>query len=143
MAPAKWRPVLSAAQIDLLKEHLDGRFGLDALWLFGSEARGSAGPFSDIDLAGLFRRRPSALDVLDERAALGALLGRGIDLVDLERVSPIVAMQVFRRGRLVADANPRRRHQAVSSAVSRYEDLHIVRREAVRAMLARIRNGRS
>jgi uncharacterized protein YutE (UPF0331/DUF86 family)/predicted nucleotidyltransferase len=118
MTPAKWRPVLSAAQIDLLTEHLDGRFGLDALWLFGSEAMGSAGPFSDIDLAGLFRRRPSALDVLDQRAVLGALLGRDIDLVDLERVSPIVAMQVFRRGRLLADANPRRRHQAVSSAVA-------------------------
>jgi len=46
MAPAKWRPVLSAAQIDLIKEHLDGHFGLDALWLFGSEAVGSVGPFS-------------------------------------------------------------------------------------------------
>ena len=143
MAPAKWRPVLSAAQIDLIKEHLDGRFGLDALWLFGSEAMGSAGPFSDIDLAGLFRRRPSALDLLEARHALGALLERDVDLVDLERISPIVAMQVFRHGRLLVDANPGRRHQAVSSAASRYEDLRIVRREAERAMLARIRDGRS
>ena len=143
MAPEKWRPVLSAAQIDPIKEHLDRRFGLDALWLFGSEAIGSAGPFSDIDLAGLFRSRPSALDLLEARGALGALLGRDVDLVDLERVSPIVAMQVLRHGRLLVDANPRRRHQAVSSAASRYEDLRIVRREAERAMLARIRNGRS
>lgn len=137
------RPVLSSAQIDTIKEHLDGRLGLDALWLFGSEATDSAGPFSDIDLAGLFRSRPSALDLLDERAALGALLGRDVDLVDLERVSPIVAMQVFRYGRLLVDANPRRRHEAVSSAASRYEDLRIVRRETERAMLARIRYGRS
>jgi hypothetical protein len=71
------------------------------------------------------------------------LLGRDVDLVDLERTSPIVAMQVFRHGRLLADANPRRRHQAVSSTASRYEDLRIVRREAERAMLARIRDGRS
>ena len=104
---------------------------------------GSAGPVSDIDLAGLFRRRPSALDLLEARHALGALLERDVDLVDLERVSPIVAMQVLRRGHLLADANPRRRHQAVSSAASRYEDLRIVRREAERAMLARIRDGRS
>ena len=136
-------PVLSSAQIDTIKAHLDGRFGLDALWLFGSEAIGSAGPFSDIDLAGLFRGRPSALDLLEARDALGALLGRDIDLVDLERASPIVAMQVLRHGRLLVDANPTRRHQAVSGTASRYEDLRIVRREAERAMLARIRNGRS
>jgi predicted nucleotidyltransferase len=135
--------VLSEAQIDSIKEHLDGRFGLDALWLFGSEAMGSAGPFSDIDLAALFRSRPSALDLLEAQDALGALLGREVDIVDLERASPIVAMQVFRHGRLLTDANPRRRHQAVSVTASRYEDLRIVRREAERAMLARIRNGRS
>jgi predicted nucleotidyltransferase len=134
--------VLSAAQIDLIKEHLDGRFGLDTLWLFGSEAMGSAGPFSDIDLADLFRSRPSAWTSRSPGRAR-RMLGRDVDLVDLERASPIVAMQVLRHGRLLVDANPRRRHQAVSGTASRYEDLRIVRREAERAMLARIRNGRS
>ena len=135
-------PVLNSVQIDAIKEDLDGRFGLDALWLFGSEAIGSAGPFSDIDLAA-----SSAVGLprwtCSKRDALGALLGRDVDLVDLERASPIVAMQVFRHGRLLVDANPRRRHQAVSGTASRYEDLRIVRREAERAMLARIRDGRS
>ena len=143
MATEKVHPVLSSAQIDTIKEHLDGRFGLDALWLFGSEAIDSAGPFSDIDLAALFRSRPSALDLLEARDTLGAPLGRDVDLVDLERASPIVAMQVLRHGRLLTDANPRRRHQAVSGTASRYEDLRIVRREAERALLARMRNGRS
>ena len=133
----------SETQLDGITEYLDGRFGLDTLWLFGSEAMGSAGPSSDIDLAGLFRSRPTVLDLLEARDALGALLGRDVDLVDLDHASPIVAMQVFRHGRLLVDANPRRRHQAVSGTASRYEDLRIVRREAERAMLARIRNGRS
>jgi hypothetical protein len=135
--------VLSETQLDGIREYLDSRFGLDALWLFGSEAIGAAGPFSDIDLAGLFPSRLSALDLLEARDALGALLGRNVDLVDLDRASPIVAMQVFRHGRLLVDANPKRRLQAVSGTASRYEDLRIVRREAERAMLARIRNGRS
>jgi uncharacterized protein len=135
--------VLTADQIDVIKEYLERRLGLDTLWLFGSEATGSAGPLSDLDLAGLFRTRPSSLDLLEARGALGALLGRDVDLLDLERVSPIVAMQVLRHGRLLVDANPRRRHQAVSASASRYEDLRIVRREAERALLARIRDGRS
>ena len=135
--------MLTAAQIDAIKEHLECRLGLDALWLFGSEATGSAGPLSDIDLAGLFRTRPSALDLLEARGALSALLGREVDLLDLERVSPIVAMQVLRHGRLLVDASPKRRHQVVSTSASRYEDLRIVRRGAERALLARIRDGRS
>ena len=140
MAP-ETRSVLSAAQIDVVKDHLDGRFGLDALWLFGSEASGLAGSSSDIDLAGLFRGRPSSLDLLEAENALGELLGRDVDLVDLDRVSPIIAMQVLRRGCLLIDANPGRRHQMISATASRYEDLKIVRREAEHAMLARIRNG--
>jgi uncharacterized protein len=135
------RSMLTAAQIDLVKRHLDGRFGLDALWLFGSEASGLAGPSSDIDLAGLFRVRLSPLELLEAGDALGELLGRDVDLVDLDRVSPIIAMQVLRRGRLLIDADPRRRHQMISATASRYEDLKIVRREAEHAMLARIRNG--
>jgi uncharacterized protein len=135
--------VLNSHQVAAIRDQLDRQFGVDALWVFGSEASGSARPSSDIDLAGLFRHRPSALALLEAREALGALLGRDVDLVDVERVSPIVAMQVFRRGRLLVDVDPSRRYRIIASAVSRYEDLRIVRRQAERVMLERIRGGRS
>jgi predicted nucleotidyltransferase len=135
--------VLSSDQISAVERHLDHRFGVDALWLFGSEASGSARTSSDVDLAGLFRRRPSALDLLGAREELGAVLARPVDLVDLDRASPIVAMQVFRHGRLLVDANPSRRVRVMASAPVRYEDLRIVRRQAERVLLERIRGGRS
>ena len=135
--------MLSSDQIITVERHLDRRFGVDALWLFGSEASDSARASSDVDLAGLFRRHPSALDLLEAREELGFLLARPVDLVDLDRASPSVAMQVFRHGRLLADANPSRRIQAMASAAVRYEDLRIVRRQAERVLLERIRGGRS
>jgi uncharacterized protein len=135
--------VLSSDQITTVERHLDRRFGVDALWLFGSEASDSARASSDVDLAGIFCIRPSAMDLLETREELGVLLARPVDLVDLDRASPIVVMQVLRHGRLIVDANPPRRIRAMASAAVRYEDLRIIRRQAERAMLERIRRGRS
>jgi uncharacterized protein len=135
--------VLSPHQIATVKHYLDRHFGVDALWLFGSEAAGSARASSDIDLAGLFRDCPSPLALREAREGLAAVLGRPVDLVDLDRSSPIVAMQVYRYGRLLVDANRSRRVRAMASAAVRYEDLRIVRRPAERAVLERIRGGRS
>jgi predicted nucleotidyltransferase len=135
--------VLDPTELQWTASWLDARFGLDALWLFGSEALGTTRPGSDLDLAALFRRRPSALDLLDARAQLAVRLGRDVDLVDLDRASPILAMQVVRHGRLLAEPNPARRVRFVAGVPGRYEDLRIVRRQAEQALLARVRRGRS
>jgi len=134
---------LDSPDVDRIRERLDARFGLDALWLFGSHATGRVRSSSDVDLAALFERRPSGFDLLEARAEIGTLLAREVDLVDLERASPILVMQVLRHGRLLADANPVRRQHFVAHAPGRYEDLRIVRREAERSLLARVRHGRT
>lgn len=131
----------SEEQTQRVLSYLDTRFGLDALWVHGSEARGTAGRRSDLDLAGLFRGRPAPEDVLDAAAELTASLGRAVDLVDLDRASPILAMQVLRHGRLLVDRDLRRRHAFLSRTVSLYEDLKIVRRPIEEALYRRFAGG--
>jgi predicted nucleotidyltransferase len=123
--------------------YLEGRFGLVALWLFGSEARGTVTPESDVDLAALFRTAPSAVDLLEARMELAAQLSRDVDLVDLDRASPILVMQVLRKGKLLVDKDSARRLQLAAKAPGRYEDLLIVRREAEQALIGRVRGARS
>lgn len=135
--------VLGPESVEQIAKLLDERFGLDALWVFGSVASNAATATSDIDLAALFARRPALAELLEARADLERVLGRDVDLVDLERASPILAMQVLRHGRLLRDGNPSRRHRFVAGAPGRYEDLRIIRRKAEAALLDRVRSGRS
>jgi predicted nucleotidyltransferase len=130
------------SDIRLVVDRLDRRFGLDALWVFGSQAAGRAARTSDLDLAALFRQRPSMEELLEERQELGELLSKDVDLVDLDSTSPILAMQVLRYGKLLVDRNPSRRVSFAAAAPGRYEDLKIIRREAERELLQRVRSGR-
>lgn len=58
--------------------------GVDRLALFGSFARETAGPHSDIDLLGRLddSKRLSLIDVIHIENHLADLLGRPVDLVD-------------------------------------------------------------
>jgi len=131
--------MVTQEQIDRIVDLLDRRFGLDTLWLYGSEAEGTAEPGSDVDLAALFRRRPKPLDVFDARTDLEEILHRDVDLVDLDQTSPVLGMQVLRYGRLLVDRNPGRRHDAFGRILGLYEDVKILRREVEKEMFRRLR----
>ncbi len=97
--------MLDQPTLDRVVTLLDERFGLEALFVFGSEAEGTGHRGSDLDLAALLRRRPDALELLDAQTALEAIVGRDVDLVDLAAASPILARQVLRHGRCVFGAS--------------------------------------
>jgi hypothetical protein len=79
--------------------------------------------------------------VLDAAAELSQRLGREVDVVDLDRASPILAMQVLRNGRLVLDASPPHRHDHFARTVNRYEDLKIIRRPMEQGLYRRFAGG--
>ncbi len=122
---------------------LDQRFGVDAMWIFGSQAAGRARADSDLDLAALFRRAPERAQLLEARAEASVIAGREVDLVDLGRASPILAMQVLRHGRLVMDQDPSRRIRFVAGAPGRCEDVLRTRRPIESLLLERVAHGRA
>lgn len=82
-------------------------------------------------------------ELLEARLELAASLSRDVDLVDLDRASPVLVMQVLRYGRLLANSDPAHRIRLEAAAPGRYEDLMIVRREAERALIGRVRGGQA
>jgi predicted nucleotidyltransferase len=73
---------------------------VDAVWLFGSHAAGTAGPDSDVDLGVLCRPRLGVdrFALVDEVANA---VGCEVDVVDLDAVPATTAWQVITTGRLV------------------------------------------
>jgi len=86
-------------------ERLDAvcrRFGVAALQVFGSVARGEATPGSDLDL--IYELRPGARlgwDIEDLADALAEIFGRPVDLVARTALHPRLAAAILGEARPV------------------------------------------
>lgn len=71
---------------------------LVAVYQFGSQARGTARPTSDIDLAVLSANPIPAEQIFHLAQELAICLHRDVDLVDLRSASTVMRMQVLTTG---------------------------------------------
>jgi predicted nucleotidyltransferase len=120
---------------------------LAAAYLFGSRARGDAGPRSDVDLAVILR---TGLDADERWRKRLELIGRasealGTDAVDvlvLDDAPSAVGHRVLRDGRLICERDPARRTAVAEDVMRRYLDEEYLRKELDRALAERVREGR-
>ena len=86
--------------------------GVAAVYLFGSTARGTSRPHSDIDLGILFIEPPAAnIDAqpYDLEAALERQVGRPVEAIVLNRAPVDLRSRVLREGRLIVERDRSRR----------------------------------
>jgi len=70
-------------------------FGVTSLSVFGSVARGVAGPASDVDLLVEFAAPVGLFTFVRLQQRLEALLGRRVDLVTFEAIRPSMRQQIL------------------------------------------------
>ena len=78
------------------------RYGIAELEVFGSSARGEAGPGSDIDI--LYTVRPGrrlGWEIVDLADELSGLLGRPVDLVSRRALQPLLRRAVLAEARML------------------------------------------
>jgi predicted nucleotidyltransferase len=112
---AHLREVLAAAPAEVV-----------AVYLFGSVARGTAGPASDVDLGVLLCSRPAATlegRMLDYEGALTKALGRPVQLVILNDAPADLVHRVMRDGRVVLERDRSARIRFEVRARNEYFDL--------------------
>ncbi len=89
---------------------LEKRGDVRLAYLFGSLARGTARPDSDVDVALSLGRPMTTAEKIDLIGGIGALLGRPVDLIDIETASGAILGTVFQEGiRFVDDVKVRER----------------------------------
>lgn len=109
--------------------------GVALVFLFGSTATGHAHEGSDVDIGVSFKTRPRIDRIMDLRDRLISLLKRDVDLVDLNRASPILKMQVLRSGTLVFAADKKQLSQFFVDTVNQYDDLKRIRKPCEESLL--------
>ena len=115
---------------EVLQDHFARSPGdLVCVYLFGSVARGEARPDSDVDVAVLFdakapgRAPVDPLRGLHLAAELDGLLGKDVDVIDLETAPVDLIHRILRDGMLVLDRDPLARARFEVAARNHYFDL--------------------
>ncbi len=89
----------------VVKDHKDeiyNRFNVESLFIFGSVARGSATPESDVDFLVRYKETPGFFAFLDFKEYLENILGRRIDLVTEKALKKQLREQIIQEAERVA-----------------------------------------
>lgn len=99
-------------------------------YLFGSRARGAAGPLSDVDVAVYLDRRLCCFDwrlrIMEQLAHV--LQTEHFDLVTLNDASPVLRYEVIRNGEVIKE-DKKRRVDFETRALAEYLDTAFLRKE--------------
>lgn len=108
-----------------------------AIYQFGSQARGTARPASDLDLAVLAREPFSNEQQFSLAQELAVRLHRDVDLVDLRSAPTVMRMQVLTKGHCLETRDERAKAEFEMYAYSDYARLNEERKELVKNITER------
>ena len=112
-----------------IKQYLSAYNDIAFAFLFGSSGRGEVTTLSDVDIAIYFIRAVDFYRINGLREDLSELLGRETDIVVLNNASPIIRMQVLKKGTLILDLNRRLYNEFFVDTVKEYDDLKRTRKD--------------
>jgi predicted nucleotidyltransferase len=108
-----------------------------AIYQFGSQARGTARPASDLDLAVLARGPIPNEQRFSLAQELAVRLHRDVDLLDLHTASTVMRMQVLTTGQCLETRDERAKAEFEMYAYADYARLNEERRELVKGITER------
>ncbi|HEY6549916.1 MAG TPA: nucleotidyltransferase domain-containing protein [Solirubrobacterales bacterium] len=137
---------LDAGALERLSKALDFE-GVVAAMLIGSQARGTAGPLSDVDIAiwhdpDLDPRASFDLQLDLAGSAARALCTDEIDVILLNGAPPLICHRAIRDGKRLVERDHNERVRLETRAILDYLDTEPLRVELGRGMRRRMREGR-
>ncbi len=99
------------------------------VFLFGSFAGGNVTILSDLDIAIFFSNTTDFYRINDLREKLSEMLNIEVDIVVLNTASPVIKMQVLKKGTLLVNKDPHVYNEFFVNTVKEYDDLKRTRKE--------------
>jgi hypothetical protein len=118
-----------------LKRHFEDKEEILLVFVFGSFASGRLTKESDVDVAVLFKERPSFSTMSAFTNEVSGAMGREADLVVLNDSSPIIRMQVLKYGNLISCRDNAILNDFRVRTIKDYDDLKRIRKEAEEKIL--------
>jgi predicted nucleotidyltransferase len=134
-------PTTAIELADRLRPVVASDPGVLAAWLFGSTARGTSGPLSDVDVAVLPVGDDPDLRLRLAAAVAAAVAPRRADVVFLDEAPVALAYRVLRGGRVLSSRDDDARVEFWVRTVDRWLDMAPARRILADGLRARLREG--
>ncbi|WDF49641.1 nucleotidyltransferase domain-containing protein [Paenibacillus sp. KACC 21273] len=115
---------LSQQQQLLIVEELRSRCDAHTIIIFGSVAKGTMRPESDIDIAYLSSIRRSTYQRFRIGQQVADLLERDVDLIDFQEASTVFQIQIATTGIVLYEENPLLRQLSYMQAFREYVQLN-------------------
>ncbi len=122
------------------------QYGVALAYLYGSQARGDAGPLSDVDIAILFSREVPEGErfnrILHLHGELASVFGRDdVNVVDLGKGTPLLNNNVRLYGQVLYCADDAVRVEFEVETLHRYVDTQPLRQEQNKYLVEKLQRG--
>lgn len=139
-------PAIDEASLERISDVLC-RDGVVAAMLIGSQARGTAGPLSDVDIAIWHDPSLNSRGRFDLQLALASDAGRAlgtdeVDVVMLNHAPPLMQHRAIRDGKRLVERDSNERVRLETRAILDYLDTAPLRTELGRGVRRRMEEGR-
>ncbi len=113
--------------LDPARELLESQPPVRLAYVFGSMARGEARASSDVDIGVVLDATMPPVDLAELAEKLEGALSRRVDLLDLDRASPLLRRELLRDGVLLLCRDEVERAEFESRALAEYLDTQHLR----------------
>jgi len=118
-----------ADMVKKLEKSLSVHSDIVLVFIFGSFVKGDITSFSDLDVAIFFTGIVDFYRINDLREDISEMLGVEADIVVLNNASPVIKMQVLKKGTLLINKDQRTYNEFFVNTVKEYDDLKRTRKE--------------
>lgn len=124
-------------EINIITNYLKERVSPYVIYVFGSFARGELNKESDIDIAFLNENALNNYELFLFAQELASLLGRDVDLVDLNQATTVFQSKVVSKGKVIFCSDEKRRALFEMTVYKKYARLNEERKEILKGIRER------